>query len=95
MNHSSICRTTLAAFVIDAISVSAAFQSASSNDLVVYHPELGDFCLAQHVQLLPWPAYSSVMSPIELAWDLVGRLLARYPLPAASKDKFLLCMQAI
>ncbi|GFU90836.1 uncharacterized protein TNCV_4921691 [Trichonephila clavipes] len=31
----------MAAFVIDAITVSAAFQSAPSNDIVAYHPELG------------------------------------------------------
>ncbi|GFX13873.1 transposable element Tcb2 transposase [Trichonephila clavipes] len=32
-----------------------------------------DFCSAQHMQLLPWPVYSSDMSPIEHVWDLVGR----------------------
>ncbi|GFT33685.1 transposable element Tc1 transposase [Trichonephila clavipes] len=29
-----------------------------------------DFCSAQHMQLLPWPAYSPVMSPIEhVGWS--------------------------
>ncbi|GFV19441.1 transposable element Tcb2 transposase [Trichonephila clavipes] len=54
------------------------------------------FCSANHnMQLLPWPAYSSDMSPIEHVWDLVDRRLVRDPRPAASKDEFLLCIQAI
>ncbi|GFS94061.1 transposable element Tcb2 transposase [Trichonephila clavipes] len=54
-----------------------------------------DFCSAQHEQLFPWPAYSPNMSPIEHVWNLVGRRLARDPLPAASKDELLLRIQAI
>ncbi|GFU60141.1 transposable element Tcb2 transposase [Trichonephila clavipes] len=54
-----------------------------------------DFCSAQHMQLLPWPAYSLDMSPIEHVWDLVDQRLARDPRPAASKDEPLLRMQAI
>ncbi|GFW80938.1 transposable element Tc1 transposase [Trichonephila clavipes] len=54
-----------------------------------------DFCSAQHMQLLPWPAYSPDMSPIEHVWDLVGRRLARDQRPAASKDELLLHIQAI
>ncbi|GFT63811.1 transposable element Tcb2 transposase [Trichonephila clavipes] len=54
-----------------------------------------DFCSAQHMQLLLWPAYSPDMSPIEHVWDLVGRHLARDPRPAASKDELLLRIQAI
>ncbi|GFY05913.1 transposable element Tc1 transposase [Trichonephila clavipes] len=54
-----------------------------------------DFCLAQHIQLLPWPAYSPDMSPIEHVWDFVGWRLARDPRPAALKDKLLLRIQAI
>ncbi|GFW24021.1 hypothetical protein TNCV_4950651 [Trichonephila clavipes] len=49
-----------------------------------------DFCSAQHMQLLPWPAYSPDMSPIEHVWDLVGRRLARISLPVALKDEILL-----
>ncbi|GFX64376.1 hypothetical protein TNCV_1413591 [Trichonephila clavipes] len=33
------------------------------------------FCSAQHVQLLPWPAYSPNMFPIEPAWDLTDHLI--------------------
>ncbi|GFW06304.1 transposable element Tcb2 transposase [Trichonephila clavipes] len=44
-----------------------------------------DFCSAQHMQLLPRPAYSPDMSPNEHVWDLVGRRLVRDPRPAASK----------
>ncbi|GFV30534.1 transposable element Tcb2 transposase [Trichonephila clavipes] len=54
-----------------------------------------DFCSAQHTQLLPWPAYSPDMSPIEHVWDWVGRRLARNPRPAVSKDELLLRIQAI
>ncbi|GFV69419.1 transposable element Tc1 transposase [Trichonephila clavipes] len=50
---------------------------------------------AQHMQLLPWPAYSPVMSPKEHVRDLVDRRLARDPRPAASKDELLLRIQAI
>ncbi|GFY01134.1 transposable element Tcb2 transposase [Trichonephila clavipes] len=54
-----------------------------------------DFCSAQHMQLLPWPAYSPDMSPIGHVWDLVGRCLARDPRPAALKAELLLRIQAI
>ncbi|GFU13726.1 transposable element Tc1 transposase [Trichonephila clavipes] len=54
-----------------------------------------DFCSAQHMQLLPWPAYSPIMSPIEHMRDLVGWRLTRDPRPAASKDELLLRIQAI
>ncbi|GFW92481.1 transposable element Tc1 transposase [Trichonephila clavipes] len=40
---------------------------------------------AQHMQLLPWPAYSPDMSPIEHVGDFIGRPLARDPRPAVSK----------
>ncbi|GFX17110.1 transposable element Tc1 transposase [Trichonephila clavipes] len=49
-----------------------------------------NFCSAQHMQLLPWPAYSPDMPPMEYVWDLVGQRLARDPRPAASKDELLL-----
>ncbi|GFX84998.1 transposable element Tcb2 transposase [Trichonephila clavipes] len=54
-----------------------------------------DFCSTQHMQLLPWRAYSPVMSPIEPVRGLVGRRLARDPRLAASKDVLLLRIQAI
>ncbi|GFW06515.1 hypothetical protein TNCV_2188481 [Trichonephila clavipes] len=54
-----------------------------------------DFCSAHHMQFFPWPAYSPDMSPVEHVWNSVGRRLARDPRPAASKDEFLLRIQAI
>ncbi|GFX66590.1 hypothetical protein TNCV_1795011 [Trichonephila clavipes] len=48
-----------------------------------------DFCSAQYVHLLPWPAYSPDLSPIEHVWDLVGRP------SAASKDELLLRIQEV
>ncbi|GFV25878.1 hypothetical protein TNCV_3868461 [Trichonephila clavipes] len=53
-----------------------------------------DFCSAQHIQLLPLSAYSSVMEPIQCVWDLVGSRLTREPRTAASKE-LLLRIQAI
>ncbi|GFV08460.1 transposable element Tcb1 transposase [Trichonephila clavipes] len=47
------------------------------------------------MQLLPWPAHSPDMSPIQHVCDLVGRRLARDPRPTASKDELLLGIQAI
>ncbi|GFY15572.1 hypothetical protein TNCV_1282201 [Trichonephila clavipes] len=44
----------------------------------------------QHMQFLPWPAYSEDLSPTEHVLDLVGRRLARDSRPAASKDELLL-----
>ncbi|GFX96685.1 transposable element Tcb2 transposase [Trichonephila clavipes] len=53
-----------------------------------------DFYSSQYTQLLPWPAYSLDMSPIEHVWDLVGLRLARDPRPSSSKDEHLLRIQA-
>ncbi|GFV73744.1 transposable element Tc1 transposase [Trichonephila clavipes] len=36
-----------------------------------------DFCSAQHMQLLPWPAYSPDMLPIKHVRDLVGWIVIR------------------
>ncbi|GFV39458.1 hypothetical protein TNCV_4796551 [Trichonephila clavipes] len=54
-----------------------------------------DFRSSQHMQLLPWPAYSPNMPSIEHLWHLVGRRLVRDPRPAASKDELLLRIQAV
>ncbi|GFX38341.1 transposable element Tcb1 transposase [Trichonephila clavipes] len=54
-----------------------------------------DFCSAQHMRLLPWPAYSPDISPIVHMRDLVGQRLARDPRPAASKYELVLRIQEI
>ena len=54
-----------------------------------------DFCSAQHMKLLPWPAYSPDMSRTKHVWNLVCRRLARDPRPVAPKDELWLCIQAI
>ncbi|GFU69367.1 hypothetical protein TNCV_3210311 [Trichonephila clavipes] len=54
-----------------------------------------DFCSAQHMQLLPWTAYSPDMSLIAHVSDLVGWRFASDPRLAASKDELLLRIQAI
>ncbi|PRD18896.1 UNVERIFIED_CONTAM: Transposable element Tcb2 transposase [Trichonephila clavipes] len=116
MNHASVCRNMMAAFVFVAMSVNAAFQIANRYVReVLYSPKsfpsfkaslelsfslhvakiVRDFCSAQHMQFLPWSAYSLDMSDIEHVWDLGGRRLTRDPRPTASKDELLLCMQTI
>ncbi|GFW78162.1 hypothetical protein TNCV_136311 [Trichonephila clavipes] len=54
-----------------------------------------DFCSAQHMQRLSWPAYLPDTSPIEYVLDLEGQRFTRDPRPAASKDERLLHIQAI
>ncbi|GFX91887.1 hypothetical protein TNCV_3577171 [Trichonephila clavipes] len=54
-----------------------------------------DFCSAQDIQLVSWPAYSPDLSYSEHVWDFVGRRLVRDSRPAASKDEILLRIQAI
>ncbi|GFV72096.1 transposable element Tc1 transposase [Trichonephila clavipes] len=50
---------------------------------------------SQQVQLLPWPAYSPDMSPIEHEWDIVGRRITRDLRPVASTDELWLRIQTI
>ncbi|GFW40648.1 transposable element Tc1 transposase [Trichonephila clavipes] len=69
----------------------AVFQHDNARPYVA--KTVRDFCSAQHMQILPWPAFSPDMSPIEYVWDLAARCLTRYP--AASKDELFLCIQAI
>ena len=40
INHTSVSGTIMAALVLNAVPVNAAFQSALSNDIVAEHPEL-------------------------------------------------------
>ncbi|GFT38737.1 transposable element Tcb2 transposase [Trichonephila clavipes] len=104
MNHASTCGTMMAAFMLDAMPVNAAYIEWHSGLIlrvmvcgaISYHGRssfLGNE--AQHRQLLPWSAYSLDMSPIEHVWYLVGRRLACDLSPASSKDELLLLMQAI
>ncbi|GFY22068.1 transposable element Tcb2 transposase [Trichonephila clavipes] len=50
---------------------------------------------SQQVQLLPSPAYSPDMSPIEHEWDIVGRRIARDLRTVASTDELWLRIQTI
>ena len=36
----------------------------------------------QNIDMLPWPARSPDLSPIEHVWDMIGRQLQRHPQPA-------------
>ncbi|GBN06607.1 hypothetical protein AVEN_7478-1 [Araneus ventricosus] len=42
----------------------------------------------QSVDMLPWPARSSDLSPIEHVWDIIGRQLQRHPQPACCLHPF-------
>ncbi|GFW60070.1 transposable element Tcb2 transposase [Trichonephila clavipes] len=50
---------------------------------------------SQQVQLLPWPAYSPDMSPIEHVWDIVRGRLARDLRPVVSTDELWLRIKTI
>ncbi|GFV58999.1 transposable element Tcb2 transposase [Trichonephila clavipes] len=71
----------------------AIFQQHNAYPLVAKTVRV--FCSAKPMQLLPWSAYSPLMSHIEHMWDLVGRRLTSDPRPAASKYELLLRIQAI
>ncbi|KFM76878.1 Transposable element Tc1 transposase, partial [Stegodyphus mimosarum] len=40
----------------------------------------------QGMQMLPWPPYSSDLSPIEHVWDVIGRRLQTLPLPRSEDE---------
>ncbi|UYV84313.1 hypothetical protein LAZ67_X001823 [Cordylochernes scorpioides] len=40
----------------------------------------------QDVQMLPWPPYSSELSPIEHVWDIIGRRLHALPQPRSEDE---------
>ena len=81
----------MAAFMLDAMLVNAAFQSALSNDIFQQDnarphvaKTVGDFSTTHATSSLA--CYSPGISPIEHVWDLNGWCLERDPRPAASKD---------
>ncbi|GFV57869.1 transposable element Tcb2 transposase [Trichonephila clavipes] len=82
MNHVSIWGTMMAAFMVDAMPVNAAFLSALSDDIYsgLTHGVMPNTC----------NFFLGLLIPIEYLWDLVGRRLARDPRPVASKDELLL-----
>ena len=71
----------------------AVFQQNNARPYIA--KTVRDFCSAQHMQLLPWPAYSTDMLSMKHVWDLIGRRQARDRRPAASKDELWLSIQAI
>ncbi|GFX50610.1 hypothetical protein TNCV_2721971 [Trichonephila clavipes] len=73
------------------------FVAVFQNDNAHLHvaSTIRDFCSAQYMHLLSWPAYSLDMSPIEHVWDLVGWRLDRDSRTAVSKVELTLCTQVI
>ncbi|GBM11193.1 hypothetical protein AVEN_133924-1 [Araneus ventricosus] len=49
--------------------------------------------LLQSVDMLPWPARSPDLPPIEHAWDIIGRQLQSHPQPALTVPVFTEQMQ--
>ncbi|GFV48396.1 uncharacterized protein TNCV_3026661 [Trichonephila clavipes] len=87
MNYASIYGIMMAAFVLDAMPHNNANPHVAKT--------VRDICSAQHMQLLPWPAYSPDISPTDYVRDLAGWRLARDPRSAASKDELLLLIQTL
>ncbi|GFX47171.1 hypothetical protein TNCV_2747471 [Trichonephila clavipes] len=71
------------------------YELKQDNALPHVEKTVRDFCSAQHMQLITWPAYSPDVSPIEHVWDLVAWRLTRNLRPAASNDELFLRIQAI
>ncbi|GFU69121.1 transposable element Tc1 transposase [Trichonephila clavipes] len=94
-NTASICGTMMAEFVSGTMPPQdlpflqglpgAVFQQDNARPHVA--KTLKSYLDSQQVQLLPWPAFSPDMSPIEHVWDIVGRRLARDLPPVVSTDE--------
>lgn len=63
----------------------AIFQQDNARSHVVRNVQA--FFLAQQILLLPWPAHSPDMSPIEHIWNMIKRRLAHYPSPAITTNE--------
>ena len=87
INHTSVCRTMMDLFVLDAMPVSAASQNVLSTDIVVEHPELwsevrfriltGSLCYEMSVIALAiyslWSAISrSCCLPLRHHWSYLS-----------------------
>ncbi|GFT49216.1 transposable element Tcb1 transposase [Trichonephila clavipes] len=46
------------------------------------------------IELLPWPARSSDLSPIENMWSMVAQRLTQITTPAATPDQLYQCVEA-
>ncbi|GFX64434.1 hypothetical protein TNCV_4043241 [Trichonephila clavipes] len=90
-DHRSYCRQLAACWstgvLMSASSMSAAqwivCKGAFIQDPPHGKPSTATSAMGFPIQLLPLPAYSLDMSPIEHVWDLVWWRLARDPHPAA------------
>ena len=47
----------------------------------------------ENVEVLPWPAYSPDLSPIEHLWDQLGRRLANRHLKPGNKQQLVAALQ--
>ncbi|GFW40633.1 transposable element Tcb1 transposase [Trichonephila clavipes] len=52
------------------------------------------FFVNQHIELLPWPARSLDLSPIENMWSMVAQRLTQITSPAATLDQLWQCVKA-
>lgn len=61
------------------------FQQDNARPHTAHHTRR--FLTENNVPLLPWPARSPDLSPIEHVWDMIGRRLLRNPNPASTTDE--------
>ncbi|GFX16534.1 transposable element Tcb1 transposase [Trichonephila clavipes] len=52
------------------------------------------FFVNHQIELLPWPARSSDLSPIENMWCMVDQRLTQITPPAATSDQLWQCVEA-
>ena len=64
---------------------SATFQQDNARPHVARNVQ--DFFFTHQIELLPWPACSSDLSPIENVWPLIAERQARDTPPAATPDQ--------
>ncbi|GFV97907.1 transposable element Tcb1 transposase [Trichonephila clavipes] len=100
MNHASICGTILVGRCLPecVIERHRGLTPAvmlclveNSNQLFII---VERFFVNHQIELLPWPAHSPDLSPIENMWPMVVQRLTQITPPAATPDQLWQCVEA-